>query len=318
MKAVPVLNGRFDAVTLSGAAGWARDLIRSGRRGYICTVNVAILMMMRSNPKLQRFVDRASLVVADGQPLVWASRLQSRTLPERVTGIDLVDALCALAAKERFGVYFLGARRPIIERAAEQLSARHGGLRVSGFADGYFDEAESSLRALDVRASGARILFVGMGVPRQEQFIEQHWDELGVELAIPVGGSFDVIAGATRRAPVWLQRMGMEWFFRLVQEPRRLWKRYLVTNFQFIFHLACSVAGSDANHSGRRREDEPSSHEEMKSIRDRRSTGGDQTSAGAHRSQQSISGVRRIGIDGENSGAAQEDAVSNAPTVGDR
>lgn len=246
MKSVQILNCKINAATMAGAVDWARDWIYTGRRGYVCTVNVAILMMMRSDASLRAFVDRASLIVADGQPLLWASQLQGDPLPERVTGIDLIDELCALAAKEGFGVYFLGAKRAVIETAADRLAARHPGLQVCGVADGYFDPDEGSSRARAIAESGARILVVGMGVPRQEQFIENHWDELGVELAIPVGGSFDVIAGATRRAPVWLQRIGMEWFFRLMQEPRRLWKRYLVTNTQFIFHLLRSVVGSDS------------------------------------------------------------------------
>ena len=137
MKTVQILNCEFAAVTLAETADWARDWINGGRRGYICTVNVAILMMMRSDPKLQSFVDRASLVVVDGQPLVWASHLQSAHLPERVTGVDLVDALCALAAKEGFGVYFLGARRDVIETAAKRLVERFPGLDVRGIADGY-------------------------------------------------------------------------------------------------------------------------------------------------------------------------------------
>jgi N-acetylglucosaminyldiphosphoundecaprenol N-acetyl-beta-D-mannosaminyltransferase len=208
-----------------------------------------MLMMMRSDRKLQGFVDRASLVVADGQPLVWASRLRDNPLPERVTGVDLVEELCGLAAKEGFGVYFLGSKPAIIETVAERLAERHRGLEICGISDGYFDSTEAPRRAQAIRKSGAKILIVGMGVPLQEEFIQNHWDQLGVELAIPVGGSFDVIAGAARRAPVWLQRIGMEWFFRLVQEPRRLWKRYLVTNTQFIYHLLRSVAGADPGRS---------------------------------------------------------------------
>jgi N-acetylglucosaminyldiphosphoundecaprenol N-acetyl-beta-D-mannosaminyltransferase len=234
MKPVRILNGSFDPVTLKGTTEWAHRFVRSGQRGYICTVNVAILMMMRSDPWLRRFIERASLVVADGEPLVWVSRLQGTPLPERVTGIDLVDELCALAVRQDFGVYFLGAEREVIEAVAARLAERHPGLTISGFADGYFDAEEAERRAAAIRESGAKILIVGMGVPRQERFIEDHWDELGVGLAIPVGGSFDVIAGAARRAPRWLQRIGMEWSFRLAQEPRRLWKRYLVTNTQFL------------------------------------------------------------------------------------
>ncbi len=245
MNGVRILNCEFAPLTIAGTVDWARDWIKSGERGYICTVNVAILMMMRSDPRLQRFVDRASLVVVDGQPLVWASRLQQDHLPERVTGVDLVDELCALAANEGFGVYFLGARREVIETAAKRLVERFPGLDVRGIADGYFDATEAGERARAIRESGAKLLIVGMGVPRQEYFIEDQWDDLGVELVIPVGGSFEVIAGTARRAPVFLQRIGMEWSFRLAQEPRRLWKRYLVTNTQFIYHLLKSTLSSE-------------------------------------------------------------------------
>ena len=244
MKPVRILNGEFAPVTVRDTIEWARAWIRSGERGYICTVNVAILMMMRSNPELQRFVDRASLVVADGQPLIWASRLQSTQLPERVTGMDLVDELCALSVEEGFGIYFLGARQEVIDAAVGNLSQRHPGLRVSGIADGYFSWDEAPERAHAVRESGAKLLIVGMGVPRQEQFIESQWEELGVPLAIPVAGSFEVMAGTARR----VQRIGMEWSFRLAQDPRRLWKRYLVTNTQFIFHLLKSTVSSGLGH----------------------------------------------------------------------
>jgi len=237
MKKVRILNCEFDAVTVDETIDWAIQRIRSGERGYICTVNVAVLMIMSSDPRLQRFVDRAPLVVCDGKPLVWASRSGTEPLPERVTGVDLVDGLCAAAAREDLCVYLLGARSAVIERAARRLAERHPGLRVCGVSDGYFDAIESRQRAEAIRKSGASILLVGMGVPRQERFIERHWAELGVQLAVPVGGSFDVIAGSVPRAPVFLQRAGLEWSFRLAQEPRRLWKRYLITNTQFIFHL---------------------------------------------------------------------------------
>lgn len=245
MKTVPILNGEFGSVTLQDTVDWARSWIQSGQRGYICTVNVAILMMMRSDPNLQRFVDGASLVVADGQPLIWVSHLQGDGLPERVTGVDLVDELCELASDEGFGVYFLGARREVIETAADRLKARYPGLEIAGIADGYFNASEAAERARVVRESGAKLLFVGMGVPRQEEFLESQWEELGIPLAVPVGGSFEVIAGTARRAPVFLQRVGMEWAFRLAQEPRRLWKRYLVTNTQFIFHLLRGAKSSE-------------------------------------------------------------------------
>src|SRR5262249_35786348 len=174
---------------------------------------------------------------ADGRPIVGASRLDGRPLPERVAGIALIDALAGRAARDGHGVYLLGARRPVVEAAARTLSARHPGLAISGVADGYFGAAEAPERACAVRRSGARILLLGMGVPRQEFFLEEQWDELGASVVIGVGGSFEILAGARRRAPHWCQRAGLEWLWRFAQEPRRLGPRYLVTNSQFLREL---------------------------------------------------------------------------------
>lgn len=229
-----ILNGVFDSVTRSQAATWARNLIKSGKRGYICTVNVAILMMMRSNAELRRFIDEAPLVVADGQPLVWASRLSRCSLPERVTGIDLIEDLMALSEQEGFGVYLMGATSEIIHKVESNLRMQYPKLRICGVDDGYFSLNNAEDRVKAIRESQANILLVGMGVPRQEAFLSQHWADLGVNLAIGVGGSFDVIAGLRQRAPLWMQKSGLEWLFRLVQEPGRLWQRYATTNAQFI------------------------------------------------------------------------------------
>lgn len=235
MSRVRVLNGRFDPIGLGEAVDVIDAMIRSGTRGYVATVNVAVLMMMRLDTRLQRFVDQAALVVADGQPIVSVSRwLSSAPLPERVAGIDLLEALLARAARERYGVYLLGAPASVVAEAARRLSARWPGLEVRGSVDGYFSEAEAGERARAVARSGAKILIVGMGVPRQEYFIESQWNELGAAVAIGVGGSLDVLSGARMRAPKLLQRFHLEWLFRLLQEPRRLWRRYLVTNSQFV------------------------------------------------------------------------------------
>jgi len=237
MHRVKLLNGEFDPFTLRQTVDAVFSMLRGGQRGWLCTVNVAILMMMRSDAWLQTFVQRAALVVADGQPLIWYSARVKQPLPERVTGVDLIDALCGRAAQERKCVYVLGATPDVIQKVADKLRDRYAGLRIE-FGDGYFKHQDAAARADRIRSSGTDILIVGMGVPRQEKFIEEQWDRLGVGLAIGVGGSFDVLAGLRSRAPVWIQQIGMEWLFRLVQEPRRLLRRYLVTNSQFIW-LVC-------------------------------------------------------------------------------
>lgn len=231
-RRVRILNGEFDALTLPQTVDAVFGRLASHRRGWLSTVNVTTLMAMREDPMLQSFVDRSALVVADGQPLVWCAPLFGGRLPERVTGIDLVDALCARAAASGVGVFLLGSTERLLERALRALQRRHAGLEISG-SNGHYPAAAALDRVEAINRSGARILLVGMGSPRQERFIETHWSRLGVEIAIGVGGSFDVIAGARLRAPRWASRMGLEWLVRLAQEPRRLFPRYLAANTRF-------------------------------------------------------------------------------------
>ena len=238
---VQILNGRFDKLSADQTVEELMRTIRAGERGILSTVNVAILMMMRSNPRLQRFVDSSRWIVADGQPLVWASHLRQQPLPERVAGIDLIDQLCARTVQEGVGVYFLGAESSTVREAVNVLQDRHRGLDVRGYADGYFGPEQAEARARAVAESGAELLFVAMGVPRQEYFIEEQWDNLGARVVIGVGGSFDVIAGRRKRAPAFIQRAGLEWAYRLIQEPRRLFRRYLITNSQFLGLISWSA-----------------------------------------------------------------------------
>jgi N-acetylglucosaminyldiphosphoundecaprenol N-acetyl-beta-D-mannosaminyltransferase len=237
---VRILNGQFDPLTLPQTVDAVFERVRAGQRGWLCTVNVAILMMMRDDQRLQQFVDRSALIVADGQPLIWCARWFGQYLPERVTGVDLVEALCDRAAREGKRVFLLGATQDVVGETAARLRSRFAGLQVA-FDDGYFSNEEAPRRADQIRNYGAEILIVGMGVPRQEHFIEDQWDRLGVAVAMGVGGSFDVMAGLRARAPVWMQKISMEWLFRLIQEPRRLFKRYLVTNCQMIWLVCCAL-----------------------------------------------------------------------------
>ena len=237
---VSILNAVFDPLTFDETVAAVFDALDRGARGWLCTVNVATLMMMRDDPKLQSFADCALLVVADGQPLVWFAPLFGGRLPERVAGIDLMDSLCERAAREGRGVYLLGATAPIMARALERQRQCHPGLRIDG-TDGYFAPEAAAARAHAIRASGASLLFVGMGSPRQEAFITEHWEPLGAGVAIGVGGSFDVFGGARFRAWRWVRRIGMEWLFRLAQEPRRLLPRYLHTNWKFCLLVADAV-----------------------------------------------------------------------------
>lgn len=230
-----LLGCNFDEVTQEGAVKWSEDwLANSETSGYITTVNVAILMMMRSDKTLTKFIENSALVVADGLPLIWLSKLLGRPLPERVAGIDLMQDMVRNAAETGKSVYLMGAKPGTVKKVAERFKTENPDLILAGVDDGYYTKEQEAERVKNIRESGADLLVVAMGVPRQENFLNDNWDNLGVKLAIPVGGSFDVIAGETKRAPVWMQKTGMEWFYRMCQEPRRLFKRYLVTNTQFI------------------------------------------------------------------------------------
>lgn len=215
-------------------------MVHDGRRGSVATVNVAILIMMRQDLDLKRYVDNSALVVADGQPIVWGSRIIGTHLPGRVTGVDLVEDLCARCASTGFSVFLLGGTSEVVTDTRTRLQRSNPGLRIASM-DGYFDSAEAPSRAEAIREFGTDVLIVGMGVPRQERFIMDHWDRLGVPVAIGVGGSFNVLSGTLRRAPTWMQRSGLEWAYRLHQEPRRLFKRYAVTNSQFCALLAREI-----------------------------------------------------------------------------
>jgi N-acetylglucosaminyldiphosphoundecaprenol N-acetyl-beta-D-mannosaminyltransferase len=237
---VRILNATFDALTSRETVEAAFRALKSGVGGWLCTVNVTTLVMMRADPSLQSFADRALIVVADGQPLVWCAPLFDRKLPERVTGIDLIDLICARAEMEGVGVYLLGATESLLMSAIVNLRRRFPRLKIDG-SDGYFPAQCAKERARRVRASGAKLLIVGMGTPRQEEFISEQWEELGVGLAIGVGGSFDVLSGARFRAPRWIRQIGLEWLVRAVQEPRRLLPRYLSANSKFCFLIANAI-----------------------------------------------------------------------------
>jgi N-acetylglucosaminyldiphosphoundecaprenol N-acetyl-beta-D-mannosaminyltransferase len=237
---VRVLNGQFDPLTMAETVDAVFKLLHSGARGWLCTVNVSTLMAMRRDAMLQSFADRASIVVADGQPLVWCASLFDGRLPERVAGIDLIDALCERAAATGAGVYLVGSTAKLLPRALQVLRSRHHGLRVDG-TDGYFGTDRAAVCADAIRASGAAIVLVGMGSPRQESFIAGQWERLGANVAIGVGGSFDVLAHARFRAPRWLRRAGLEWLVRLLQEPHRLLPRYLATNTRFCALIAGAI-----------------------------------------------------------------------------
>jgi N-acetylglucosaminyldiphosphoundecaprenol N-acetyl-beta-D-mannosaminyltransferase len=235
---VSVLGCGIDPLDREQTIARCDELIRSDGYSQHVAINVAKLVAIRDDPSLQAIVDGCDVVSADGQGVVWASKVLGRPLPERVAGVDLMMDLIALAEEHDYGIYILGAKPDVLERAASVLQERHPRLRIAGRQHGYFADEDEQRVCEDIRASRAHILLVAISSPRKERFLGEHGPTLGVPFAMGVGGSIDIVAGVTRRAPVRWQRLGLEWLYRLLQEPRRMFRRYAVTNARFAWILA--------------------------------------------------------------------------------
>ena len=198
-------------------------------------INAAKVVRYQHDEGLRAAVDGCELATADGQAVVWAARVLGRPLPERVAGIDLMDALLDVARSRGYRIFLLGARADVLERAESEICRRHPGVRIVGRHHGYFGREEEPGVVDDVAAATPDILFVALETPAKELFLARNRARLAVPFVMGVGGSFDVLAGERRRAPRWMRRSGLEWLYRLLQDPRRLARRYAVGNTRFVW-----------------------------------------------------------------------------------
>ncbi|GAA4811517.1 WecB/TagA/CpsF family glycosyltransferase [Streptomyces ziwulingensis] len=228
----------LDPLTMDQTVERCLAAVRDGGQLEIGVVNAAKLVNMRRDPRLAEAVAGCDLVLADGQAVVWAGRVLRAPLPERVAGIDLFLRLLAEAESAGMSVYFLGARHEVLQEMLRRVADRFPALKVAGHRHGYFDDTEQEAVADAIAASGARMLFLGMTSPKKEIFTAAHGSRTGARVVHGVGGSFDILAGVTRRAPESWQRRGLEWLYRALQEPRRLGRRYLTTNAAFVLMTA--------------------------------------------------------------------------------
>ena len=232
-----ILGMEIDPVTLSSATERCARAISTRKTLVVGVLNVAKLVQVQEDRPLRDAVAHCDLVIADGMPLVWASRLLGQPLPERVPGIDLFLALIREADREGWSIYLLGATQEVLDKVVERIRREYPSARIAGARNGYFSEEEAPAIAEGIRASGADLLFIGISTPKKEFFLDRWARTLGVPVCHGVGGSFDVFAGLVERAPERWQRLGLEWLYRVRQEPRRLWKRYLTTNTRFVLLL---------------------------------------------------------------------------------
>jgi N-acetylglucosaminyldiphosphoundecaprenol N-acetyl-beta-D-mannosaminyltransferase len=222
------------AETMAGALQRVDEAISSRRRLHIGVVNAAKIVNMHRDAELYAAVTDSDVIYADGMSVVWASRLLKSPLPERIAGIDLMTAILEQGSAAGYRVFCLGATEEVLARACERIAATWPGVTISGRHHGYFDASSEEAVARQIKASRADVLFVAITSPKKERFMARWASLIDVPIVHGVGGSFDILAGLVERAPDLWQRLGLEWLYRVKQEPRRLWKRYLVTNVLFL------------------------------------------------------------------------------------
>jgi len=225
----------IQALSMDESLAFIRSRIEEGVFTQHVVVNAGKIVAMQSDEELRRSVLEADMINADGMSVVWASRFLGKALPARVAGIDLMLELVKMSFEKGYRCYFLGAKQAVVEAVVAEFSGKYSPDIVAGYRNGYFSSDEEAKVAEDIAASGADMLFVAMSSPKKEIFVNKYKDVMKVPFVMGVGGSFDVVAGVTKRAPLWMQRLGLEWFYRFIQEPRRMWKRYLVGNSKFLW-----------------------------------------------------------------------------------
>ncbi len=240
-KVITLFNVQIHALTMNEVLDHIDRVIAQRDSLHIGVVNAAKIVNMHRNPALGDDVRSSNLIVADGQAVVWASRILGQPLPERVAGIELMFGIFDRGKSKGYRVYFLGATEEISSKVAARLAADYPGVVLAGRRNGYFNDDEEQAIAQDIADAKPDVLLVAITSPKKENFMAR-WNELmDVPVVHGVGGSFDVMAGKVERAPQIWQTLGLEWLYRVKQEPRRLWKRYLVTNSIFCWMILKSL-----------------------------------------------------------------------------
>jgi len=223
------------AISMKEMVNLADESVRENKQIWYVDINASKAVAMQNDKNLFNCLKSCDIVGADGKSIVWASRFLGNPLPERIAGIDIMENLVSLAHQKGYKCFFFGAKEDAVRKLTDVYSQKYSPDVVAGYRNGYYHTDDEEEIVKQIVYSQANILFVATSSPKQELFLYNHRNSLtSVNFMMGVGGSFDVIAGLRKRAPVWMQKMGMEWVVRLIQEPRRMWKRYLIGNFLFL------------------------------------------------------------------------------------
>ena len=234
-KRINLMGCPVDDFDMQGTIFEAEKYIKKKTLCQHVVVNVAKFVAMQKDRELRKIISKCDIINADGMPMVWASKMLGQPLPCRVAGVDLFHELICVCSTKGYRPFFFGARPWVVEKVVDTFKEKYPRLNVAGFRNGYYDQDEEERIAREIKESEADMLFVGFSSPMKENFLNRWMPVMQVPFCMGVGGSFDIVAGKTLRAPVWMQDMGMEWFYRILQEPGRMWKRYAKTNPVFIW-----------------------------------------------------------------------------------
>jgi N-acetylglucosaminyldiphosphoundecaprenol N-acetyl-beta-D-mannosaminyltransferase len=233
---ITLMGCAIDNLTMEDTLRRIEGFIASGTPHQHVVVNVDKLVKASRDPALQRIINECALVNVDGMPVVWASRLLGKPLKERVAGVDLFEALMQRAADKGWRVFLFGARDEVVSEVAATYQRRYPALVLAGWRNGYWQgELEEAQVAAQIRDAHPDLLFVAISSPKKEQFLGRWQAEMKVPFAMGVGGTFDVAIGRVKRAPLWMQKAGLEWFYRFLQEPRRMFRRYFIEDMAFLW-----------------------------------------------------------------------------------
>jgi len=226
VTSVDVLGCRVDALDAAAAVERVMQLARGDAASVVVTLGTEMVVRARRDPEFRAVVARSALSLCDTIGVLLAARLRGVKIPERVSGVDIIDPIAEACARDDVAIYLIGGKGDTAARAARAIVLRHPSLRIVGARDGYFSDAESGAVASAIARSGARILFLGLGSPKQEMWLARYLQETGCSVGIGIGGSLDVLAGNVERAPELWRKINLEWLHRLVREPSR-WRRQL-------------------------------------------------------------------------------------------
>lgn len=229
-----IMNTYVNVVSMDETIRRVEKIIEKGKPTQHVVINASKVNLMEDDPELRRIVNSCPLINADGASIVWAAKILGVPLKERVTGCDLFQELVRVASEKGYKIYLFGAKEEVVSKVKAIYEEQYPGIQIVGYRNGYFTEADEPEIVNNMAESGADMMFVAFSSPKKEYWVNKYIDQLNIPFVMGVGGSFDIVAGVTERAPKWWQDHGLEWFYRFIQEPRRMWKRYIIGNARFV------------------------------------------------------------------------------------